>query len=93
VDPLRWMELDAPALLRWLQDHHGESETVLDNELRTQLRDRLAQLAAEASALEDVTRVGNVLFYTQRGPGTAHRTLWRDDEGTRTSRTTVRRSR
>jgi prolyl oligopeptidase len=84
VDPLRWMELDGPALLRWLQDHHGVSEPVLDNELRTQLRARLAQLTAETSALEDLARVGSVLFYAQRGPGEAHRTLWRDDDGTRT---------
>src|SRR5450432_1303534 len=78
------MELDGPALLRWLEDQHGTSEPLLDNELRTQLRDRLAQLAAEASTLEDVARVGNVLFYAQRAPGEAHRMLWRDDDGTRT---------
>src|SRR5664279_706922 len=77
------MELDAPALLRWLQDHHGISDAVLDNEVRTQLRDRLAQLTAETSALEGIAKVDNVVFYAHRAPGEAHRTLWRDDGGTR----------
>ncbi|MEO8846465.1 MAG: prolyl oligopeptidase family serine peptidase [Kofleriaceae bacterium] len=84
VDPLRWMELDAPALHRWLQDHHGASEVVLDSELRTQLRARLAQLAAESSALEEAVRVGDALFFAQRAAGECRRTLWRDDAGTRT---------
>ncbi|HET9992255.1 MAG TPA: prolyl oligopeptidase family serine peptidase [Kofleriaceae bacterium] len=80
-DPWRWMETDPARLERWLCDHHASSESALASELRDELRTRLGHLASQASALGDIAKVGDTLFYARREPGHVHRTLWRQRDG------------